>query len=384
MKVFMFILSFSVALFGVSVIASALDYNADLSLSAAEQYNDNIFLSHTDRIGDYSTVITPAVAISTTTEKINAMLNYSPSFTYYNSHSELNSISHQASANGSVRLSEVATLAVADSFVRTKDALIIRSIVGSGPVTRNQETITTNTLSGNLLYKLTEQLSLQPSLTYTMTDNSDSDIANLNNYSGGLLASYLLTGRTTLRASATYTVYDYSIGSDYNGQDYILGLNHKFTPTITVDIYGGVDMTQIRGQGDTDTGFIGGLSATKTLERGSVSIAYTQAVTAAIQNSSPLKSQILLLHYAAPVTAFLEASLSASYGHYRAIGLNTGPDQKRTETVGTAGLSYRLLPWANLTLSYSYVNSNDKVDKSGSYSNNVIVAGIRLSKQARF
>ena len=81
MKVFMFILSFSVALFGVSVIASALDYNADLSLSAAEQYNDNIFLSHTDRIGDYSTVITPAVAISTTTEKINAMLNYSPSFT---------------------------------------------------------------------------------------------------------------------------------------------------------------------------------------------------------------------------------------------------------------------------------------------------------------
>jgi len=40
----------------------------------AEQYNDNIFLSHTDRVGDYSTVITPAVAISTTTEKINAML----------------------------------------------------------------------------------------------------------------------------------------------------------------------------------------------------------------------------------------------------------------------------------------------------------------------
>ena len=89
MKRILFSLSVAIALTGLPVVAGALDYNADLSLSIAGQYNDNIFLSHTERVGDYSTAITPAVAISTRTEKVDLMLNYSPSFTYYNSHSYL-------------------------------------------------------------------------------------------------------------------------------------------------------------------------------------------------------------------------------------------------------------------------------------------------------
>ncbi len=384
MKSWLFILSFAVALFGTSILSSALDYNADLSLSLGEEYNDNLFLTHTYRIGDFSNVISPAIALSTRTEKANVLLNYSPTFIYYYSHSEENSISHQASVSGDYRISPVMTVSAADSFVRSSNALIIRSIDGSGPLTSGQETLTSNTLTANLGYKLTDQLTLQPSLLYSVTDNSQSNVSNVNTYSGTFLASYLLSDRTILRASAGYTHYDYSLGNDATGQDYIVGVNYKFTPTITADIYGGVDSTSISGQGGTDTGFIGGISVTKILEKGSVSIAYTQAVIPGLQNTSPLKSQVLLAHYTTAVTTRLDANLSALYGIYKAIGNISGPDQHRVEITANGGLTYRLFPWANLFLSYSYVISDDKVEKSGSYNNNVVMAGIRLSKQAKF
>lgn len=382
MKVISYILLVVIMALGASTSSLALDYNADLALSLTEQYNDNIFLSHSDKVGDYSTVIAPSVALSTRTEKSDVMINYSPTFIYYNSNSERNSISHQASGTGHIRISEVAALTLSDSFVQSKDSLIIRSIEGAGPVTRSQETITTNTLSGSLSYRLTEQLSLEPALAYTSTENSQTDISNIDTIRGSIGVNYLITGRTTLRTGAAYTHYDYSIGSDANSQDYILGVNHRFTPTITADLYGGFNMTQIDG-GQSDTGYIGGISITKRFETGEASIAYVHSVIPGLQNSSPLKSQLWSLRYSAPVTAYLDATVSGSYGHYKALG-GSGTDQDRVDMSGSAGLSYRLSPWASLTVAYTYVNSDDKVDKSGSYTNQVIAAGIRLSRQARF
>ena len=69
MKIFLFVSALAAALLGATFSACALDYTADLSLSLSEQYNDNIFLSHTDRTTDYITLISPAISLSTKTEK---------------------------------------------------------------------------------------------------------------------------------------------------------------------------------------------------------------------------------------------------------------------------------------------------------------------------
>jgi hypothetical protein len=164
---------------------------------------------------------------------------------------------------------------------------------------------------------------------------------------------------------------------------YTIGVTHKFTPTFTVDAYGGINVTTIKEPSNTDTGFTGGLTVTKTFEKGSASIALTDGIVPGLQGTSPLKSQVITLNYSRPLTAALDSSLSAWYGRYRSIG-NIGLGQNSNYMGGNAGLSYKLTSWANLFLSYSYLNSDDNVNKSGSYHNQIITAGIKLSKQAKF
>jgi hypothetical protein len=386
MKYFAIISLLAIVVLGVSVAAFALDYNADLSLSLSEQYNDNIFLSHTDRVGDFITVINPALALSTKTDKIDAMLNYSPSLNYYASHDEKNDISHQASGQGLFRLTERLSVGLSDTFVQTKESSIINntpSLQGAGPLAAGQNKITTNTLSGNLSYRFSEKLTFQPSVTYTTTDNTQTGVGDNNTYTGAMLATYLLTDRTSLKANASYSYYAYTVSSDAYGQVYTIGVTHKFTPTFTVDAYGGINVTTIKEPSNTDTGFTGGLTVTKTFEKGSASIALTDGIVPGLQGTSPLKSQVITLNYSRPLTAALDSSLSAWYGRYRSIG-NIGLGQNSNYMGGNAGLSYKLTSWANLFLSYSYLNSDDNVNKSGSYHNQIITAGIKLSKQAKF
>ena len=130
----------------------------------------------------------------------------------------------------------------------------------------------------------------------------------------------------------------------------------------------------------------GGLSVTKTFERGTASLAYLQNVIAGVESTSPIRSQTVTLRYAAPVTTSLNASISAFYNRYKSIGSTgiDGIDTNRNDTGGTADLSYGFLPWLSGTLSYSYIHSNDKLNDTGSYVNNIVMAGIKLSKQARF
>lgn len=386
MKLFLLASVILISLFGATVIAFALDYTADLSLSLSEQYNDNIYLAHTDRVSDYVTVISPVLALSTQTQKINAMLSYSPSWNYYSSHSDKTAFNQQAGAQGLFSLTERLSFGLSDTFVQSKETSNISNLTalqGAGPLVAGQNTLTTNTVSGNLSYRLSEQITLQPSLSYTTTNNSEQSVGDINTFTGGMGISYLLTDRTSLRVNASYTNYDYSVGSNSNGQEYIVGINHRFTPTLTVDAFGGVDVTKIDSPSTTDTGFTGGITITKTFEKGSASISFKDSVVPGLQGNSPLKSQVVIVNYARPLTAYLDSSLSAWYGQYKSVG-NVGADQKRNEISGTASLSYRLLQWANLFLSYTYVNSDDRINNSNSYHNQIVAAGIKLSKQAKF
>lgn len=374
-----------VILMGASAEVSALDYTADLSLSVSEQYNDNIFLTRSNKVQDFITIVTPAVALSTRTEKAEAMINYSPSFLFYHENDDNNSITHQASARGLYRLSDSLTLGLSDAYVYSKESSVLRTIEGSGPITRGQETISTNTLIGDISYRLSGQFSLQGAATYTATDVSHSETGDYSTYAGRLGINYLFDEKTTLRANATYTFYDYSIAGNANSQEYTLGANYRITPTITADGYGGVVTTRIAAIGKTFTGFAGGLSVAKTFERGIASLAFVQGVSAGIESPTPLRSQVITLRYAMPATELMNVSLSAFYGRYRSIGDTVNiVATNRSEFGGTIEIAYRIWRRLSAILSYSYVNSDDKASQTGSYVNNIVMIGLRLSQQAKF
>ena len=385
MKILLFVSALAAMMFGVTFSVYALDYTADLSLSLSEQYNDNIFLSHTDRTTDYITLISPAIALSTRFEKADVSISYSPTFNLYKDHDENNSTSHAASLLSHYRLTEKLTLGLSDTFVRTRESSAVRAIEGAGPINRGLERITTNSLSGDLSYRLTGKISLLGNAVYTYTD-TETGTGDVSTYTGGLGASYLFSERTTFRINASYTLFDYTVGGNSTSSSYTAGIIYRLTPTITADAFGGIVITRVDEPKRTDTGYTGGLSVTKTFERGTASIAYLQNVIAGVESTSPVRSQTVTLRYAAPVTTSLGASISAFYNRYKSIGSTgtSGIETNRTDMGGAADLSYGFLPWLSGTLSYSYVHSNDKLTDTGSYVNNIVMAGIRLSKQARF
>ena len=344
MKFLWIISSFTALVLAMPGTVFALDYKADLSLTSTEQYNDNIFLTHTNKTRDYITEFNPAVMVSTKTEKSEVGLQYSPLFSYYSTHSEKNDIAQQANAQGLFKLTERLTAGLSDVFLQTKDLLTIRSVDGVGPLVSATDRITMNTLTGNLAYKVSDQLTVQPSLAYNTTNNSQVGFSDIKTYAGAVDVSYLLTGRTTPKARFEYDLYEYSIGGKVYEQKDVIGVLHKFTPTFSVDANVGIDIESTQMPSATDELLIGNLAVIKTFEKGSASLSYVNGIVTGVQALSPLRAQVFTLSYTRPVSAAsIDTSISAFYGIYKATG-HVVIDEKRNDIGASAKLSHKLFP----------------------------------------
>jgi predicted porin len=148
---------------------------------------------------------------------------------------------------------------------------------------------------------------------------------------------------------------------------------------------GGLSIVTIEEPGRTFTGFIAGLSITKTFERGIATIAYRHGIVAGVETGAPTKEDTLTFRYSMPVTTSLDASLSAFYNRYKSLNTEgVSVATSRTDMGGSVDASYRILPWMSATLSYAYIKSHDSLNDTGSYYNNIVMIGLRVAQQARF
>jgi len=367
----------------------ALDYTADVSLAVGGQYNDNIYLSRSHKVGDFALAINPGLSLTAREQEGELMVSYSPSFNIYADHDDRSGTSHVAAIRGRYRLSEALTIGLTDAFTQSQDASTLRTIEGGGPITSAAQVITSNSLNADLAYRFSRLFSLQAAAGYNVVNYAGTDSGDQSTYIGRLGLNYILNERITLRLGSSYTFYDYRASGDAFGMEYILGANWRLTPTITLDGYGGVVVTRLDQEGRTDTGYSLGLSLTKRFERGNATLAYAHGVTTGIEIATPLESDVVSFRYTMPVTAQLDTSLNAFYGNYRSMGDTTGVSSgDRDEYGGSVSLTYRL--WQDLRqnlaafLSYSYVRSNARAGAGDSYSNNVILIGLRFAHQLRF
>ena len=382
MKIFLFVSVLATMMLGIVLSAYSLDYTTDLSLAVDERYNDNIFLERSNPTSDFITLINPAISLSTKTEKLNVSLNYTPVFNFYAKNGDNNSISQLASIVGYYKLAERLKVGLSDSFIQSRESSSIRTIEGAGPIVRGQEKITSNTLGGDLSYGVTGKITLLGKASYTKTV-SQTGTEDVITDSYGLGASYLFTDRTTFRINAAYDFFDYRSSGRATSDSYTAGVNYRLTPTITADAFGGVVVTRIKEPQSTNSGFTGGASVTKAFERGNAILSYLQNIISGLESTTPIRSQSFTLRYNAPVTTSVEASVWVFYNIYKSVGNNEfGTD--RTDIGGNAEFSYRLLPWLNALMSYSYVNSSDTLTPTSKYVNNIVMVGMRLSKQAKF
>jgi hypothetical protein len=364
-----------VFLFSSAKIVMAYEYTANVSLSLSEEYNDNIFLAHSNRDSDFITHVSPGIDLSIRSLNSELRLVYSPSFSYYTSHDELNETAHRFTANGNFTLSNKLSLTLTDTYVKSSEISDIRAIPDLGPITARTE-LRLHTVNGNISYRLRENLSYTLGASYFDTDYKEPGFSELRSYSGNMGLSYRHSERTTFSANVRYIGYDYRPISDATEQDYSLGITYLITPTLTLGLTGGATITKIEDTGKSDTGFSGGVNLTKRFERGTATLSCSQSVIAGVETGVPLRDQTVSLRLTRPITNQLAASISASYGNFESIETN---DYDTNVTSFNTDLTYSFRPWASLLLSYSYMNNDDKITNTGDYYNHIVLLTLRLS-----
>jgi hypothetical protein len=357
----------------------AFEYTIEPSLSLSEEYNDNIFLDHTDRVDDFITYISPAIDFSVFSATSELKIGYAPTFSFYKSNNDLNETAHRFSLNGNFTLSNRLKFSIIDTFVRSSELSDIRTIETIGPI-HERITLQYNTLSGNFSYQLRENLSYILGVSYQNTDYKEGgpDLSEVKTYSGNMGLNYKRSERTTFLVNAQYTKYDYRPESDATQQDYTLGVTYRFTPTFTSLIKGGITVVEIEETDGSDTLFNGGIDLTKTFERGEALLSLRQSAIGGTEGK-PLRYRSAIVRVSKTFIEKWSVSLHASYSNYKSIGTN---NENIDEALFKAGLTYNFTPWAKLrpilTLSYGYFDSNDKINDRNDYYNNIILFTLKL------
>jgi hypothetical protein len=189
-------------------------FHYQLRLAVRTVYDDNINLSHDNRISDFYTTIEPSVMIGfgDTDDRIEnyIRLDYMPAVFFFADHSENNSVQHVARLDGQYRINRL-TLNLSQ-MVQIMDGVDVQTQNSAG--------------------SLDQQVNL--------------DVAGrtrFNVYTTHLNAAYYLTGKTFLSSGADYTGTHYSslISSEIFSGNFFL--NYNYSPKVVVGLggTGGVD-----------------------------------------------------------------------------------------------------------------------------------------------
>lgn len=189
----------------VSAVPRRFHYELRLLLRGI--YDDNINLSHFDRLSDYYFVISPGVTIGfgdvVDRQENYVRLDYSPSIFLYTDHSENDSVQHSIRLDGQHRFDRL-------TLNFSQDVQILDG-------TQLSATTTTGVISDPV--------------------NLDvSGRTRLNIYAATLNASYDLTGKTFLSGGLACSVFDYDslISSGYLAGN--IFINYNYSPKLVLGI----------------------------------------------------------------------------------------------------------------------------------------------------
>jgi hypothetical protein len=120
------------------------------SIYTSETYDDNIFLTNTNKVSDYITAVTPGIAMRLLREHTNFQLSYAPSFVWYADRADQDTTRHSAGLTFGQDLAERLRFDLTDTYLQSDDPLQDVQDVQGIRRTRNQ--YWTNSGMGNLSY----------------------------------------------------------------------------------------------------------------------------------------------------------------------------------------------------------------------------------------
>lgn len=282
-------------------------------INVSETWDDNIYLTKTNKVSDYITVVTPGISMNLLQEHTSLQLRYAPSFYRYAERDDENNTAHSAGLTFGQDLFKGLRFNLTDTYLQSNDPLEDPQNVQGLRQTRSK--YWTNITDANLGYVFgaenrvnvgyrynyykNDQVTLDDSkiqnpyanltywldvrngaeLTYGYTDakftQDDTSFAESDYTSNAAGIRYLrrFTPNSTGYVGYNYTTFDYErlLPQDFDVHDGLVGLDHSFSPEYTASASVGY-FIRVNDITDNQDGPTYKASLTRSFSRGSITV----------------------------------------------------------------------------------------------------------------
>jgi hypothetical protein len=282
-------------------------------ITVSETYDDNIFLTKTDKVSDYITVVTPGIAMSLVQEHTNLQLRYAPSFYRYVDRDDQNSTAHSAGLTFGQDLVQGLRFNLTDTYLQSNDPLEDPQNVQGLRQTRNEYWTNVTDASLGYVFGAENRVNVGYSYNYYKNDQIDLDDSKIQNpyanltywldvrngaevtygytdaeftrddnlpadsdytsNSAGIRYLRRFTPNSTGYAGYNYATFDYErlLPQDFNVHDGLVGLDHSFSPEYTVSASVGY-FIRVNEITDNQDGPTYTASLTRNFARGNITV----------------------------------------------------------------------------------------------------------------
>ncbi len=178
------------------------------SVTAKEEYNDNVFFSTSDRRSDFISTLTPGIELSDRSERFEADLLLRLNGIVYARTSELNAVDQDYRGSIGYMLSPLTKLSTAAGYIvdSQPDREILTTGLVIGPIKRHQQQY-----SLSVEHALTEKTSAALSYAYEQDDYDNNRFSNLRYHDASLTLSHDLDWlMRTAKGSVTFDYAHYT------------------------------------------------------------------------------------------------------------------------------------------------------------------------------
>jgi hypothetical protein len=349
-------------------------FQAEPSLSVAEEYDDNIGLSGTLKNHDYITMLTPRIALSYKGVRADSSLSYEAVAEFYKEHSELNTVKHIGNFMSRYQLSQTAELKVQDGFVYSPEATDIAPTVIVPPRTKQYN----NSASASISQKLSPLTSVSVAYNYVVQRYENSGLIGGTVHDSAVHGVQLnlvhgLTRTDTLTASAGYRYFKIDDFSRQQVYTISLGGMHLFSESFSLDAIGGANLYQDPSNRYLPSALFN-VALKKSWQDTSASLSYLRDLTVGSGiATSAVATQAVLLGVERNLTQKLRATLSGSYAVNKSL---SGPSVDTTSYGGTAALDYDITAWLKGQIRYSYFQQRSHGTVGNEFRRNLALVGL--------
>ncbi len=224
-----------------------------------EEYNDNIDLDDKNKKDDWITTVAPGISLTYDARSLDAAIDYSLDFRFYKNHSSNDQDSFKEAQRVNATLSffpgRPFTLLVTETVSNV--AIDERDNNVDYNESENRTTLYETSVSPQYRWQLTPTFSLVYGYDYNREDYVDKRGDDTEEHVGHISLIKQVSSATDIFVRYTYTDHstDYVSDdgeSDYDRQDYTLGINQQVSPRIKVSVEGGYSQINYKSGSDYD------------------------------------------------------------------------------------------------------------------------------------